>query len=128
MKHFMPDKEQKQREETCPFGDEIKEMLGMKETIKLIADKQTDMDNRQIAIAGQIQETFDRLFVQNGGNQGKDCLAVQVQKNSNWREEKENEESEERRNKWRRLAFYATLAGILLSNLWMIVQLFIIEK
>ena len=88
------------------------ELINISNSLKDIAEKQEDI--------------FNRLFVQNGGNHGEDCLVVQVQKNTKAREQMEENQSSERRNKWRRRGFWATLGGILLTNLWMILNNFII--
>jgi len=106
----MADKD-KEREISCPFRDDIKDLKDLKELVADMANQQNDM--------------FNRLFVQNGSNSGKDCLAVQIQKNSKAREDLEAEADNERRNKWRRRGFYLTLIGLVLSNFFIIIKLFI---
>lgn len=107
-KPFMADKKNDDRGLTCPFRDDILEVNNMKETIEKMHKQQTEM--------------FNRLFVQNGTNNKVDCLSVQVQKNTSSREKRENESGDERRNKWRRYSFYLTLAGILATNIIMLIK------
>jgi hypothetical protein len=106
----MTDKKDKHELE-CPFRDDITSIKNITEMVKKIAIRQDDM--------------FNKLFVQNGNNDGRDCMVVQVQKNTKARERTELNKSSERRNKWRRRGFYATLAGIFLSNIWMVLNKFL---
>lgn len=104
-------KDLKDRELTCPFRDEIRGITELTKTVDTMAKQQNEM--------------YNRLFVQNGINGGKDCLAVQIQKNTEYRLEIEESEQDERRNKWRRRSFYLSVATILISNIILLVKTFI---
>lgn len=104
-------KNEKLREQTCPHKEELLALSSVPKQLEDIAKKQN--------------EIFDRLFVQNGGNKGEDCLAVQVQKNTTARKRVETMKDDERRNKWRRRSFYAAIIGIFVTNVFMILHEFV---
>ena len=98
----------KQRKDSCPFRDEIDDVSQLKDTIN--------------KMAMQIDDMFGRLFVQNGHNNGKDCLSVQIQKNTEYRENLQDDAKTERRNKWARRGFYFTLVAFVITNIIVIIE------
>ena len=98
------------RELTCPHKDEIAALNEVPKQLAAISKQQTDM--------------YHRLFVQNGSNQGVDCLAVQIQKNTKARRQVESLATDERRSRWRRMSFYAAMIGIFLTSLFNILREF----
>jgi len=96
--------------DSCPFRDDISDIGDIKKVVD--------------ATGKQVNDIFNRLFVQNGGNAGNDCLAVQIQKNTEYREDNEDENKSERRNKWRRRAFFLSVIGLIITNTFILIKMF----
>jgi hypothetical protein len=96
-----------------------------RQLVEYLANKVEVMDERQEKLKERADATFNKLFVQNGHNNGQDCLAVQIQKNTGFRHRIESSKKEERRSKWGRRGFYLSLVGIALTNVFILIKLFI---
>jgi len=74
-----------------------------------------------------VDQIYKRLFVEDPENSDKCSLVMEVRKNTNFRNEYQEEKKFERRNKFRRWSFNLSIISLILMNVFWLVDKFIIH-